>query len=426
MTMTLRPIWLAIALAASSFAGTACDQIEARTQAEQGKTALLNCQFEAAQYHFSRAYEFYPEHHDIQIGYAFSELLYYADTQEVRAILNRLGISENLASLCREEVEPEKGGENSDESKDDCDIFGFVGDAGTGDESESFDLEQIDPTLTWNEMIGVLHDQNDLLESAADHFDTISEFVEEDSPWRTDLFGYRDVPFHKVDFASLAFALHTLAAMVHAASAYSFDMPVYDTLRAYRDNDRTWMAGALNRTLFFPGKSGDSELAYPELIKAIKSLQTAVQYIEIIKENSESENPEDQNESHACSSRNTLFYWENMHYGILSDLKKASHIIDNSEQIMDLSAFLEPEMNVNIEQMFSNLPVRTDASDVIVEVQQDRYVWHFEHQIQQFNAFFTPELFALDAGDFSLNDDIYYRLNSAWLRWKPETLLYSE
>ena len=237
---------------------SACDQLDARDHAEKGRQNLENCEFESAYLNFKEAHDLYPSHHDILIGFALSELLWFADSPEVQNTLKQFGFNSTLSSLCTDNPDSSN---NSDKTCTTCEIS----DLPASENSFSFSVQNIDPALTWTDVVHSLSAHIDILENAAEHFSEIASFIDPEDPWRTSAFGHDNIAFHKADFAAVSFAAYLLASVIRILNKYQFDFSVRDSISAFQNNDNQYFSGEeIARQL---------QVSRSAVWKAIKSLQ---------------------------------------------------------------------------------------------------------------------------------------------------------
>lgn len=403
-----------------------CGKLEARDEAESGRDALLNCSFINGYAHFQNAYRLYDQNRDIIIGLAISELAVYADSQKIQSVLSRFGSNKNLNQVCRDHAE---NNDEFDKNEKNCLNFELHNLCSNKKIENTWlseqNLAKIDPTLTWRNVTDALYENNELLLDAARHFYQAADNMDLSDVWHIEFSGQK-LTFHKTDFAALSFALYIASFCIDILAQYDLNFSVQKTLTALHNEDEKTLADLLNKNLGIPAKTSNvsyqPDKTYRSFISALQSLKLAVDGMIYIYEQNELENFVKVDDN-GCRQHPALFYWELMYYGIIDDLGRLSAIDEISNGVLDLKDFIAPNTTFNLSTFLHNLPVQS-GSDTIIDVDSHgAFQLHFQNIIRQFNTNFTPQLFDAEKGDFSLANQMNYRLNSAWLKWKPIKLI---
>ncbi len=396
------------------FLTQACDKLEAQEEANLGKSALQNCEFENARKHFQKAHDLYPSHEDILIGLAISEIADYASTKEIEDIMRKIGFNKTLASLCLENLDDSKD-ENSDENL--CktlELSDFFKDQNDTSEAFRIHTSEITPELVWSDILNTLNNQNDELLLAAEHFQEAARILDERT-WRVDFFGYEDIGFHKADFAAFSAAFYLIHAAVIILSDYQFDFSVKETADAIQNNDDETLATIINENLLIhkPDEFNAPAAQAPifQLFQSIALAAEGMQYLYDLKKRPEEF---DVFSDSGCLQRRSLFHWEKTMPGIIKDLDKTSTIFEETDTILSLGEFLMPDVHLDLDQLLSNLPER-NKQKAIVTVNNGEWTWSLNDEIITINQSFAPAIFNTHA--FSLDSDISFRLDTAWAKF---------
>ena len=97
-----KAIFTFIIIALCSFA-MGCEYLDARDAAHAGERALRRCEFSRAYWNFIYAQDVFPNHGDIRLGLAISDLLTFLSEPNVVALMERLGIDLRVESLCEDD-----------------------------------------------------------------------------------------------------------------------------------------------------------------------------------------------------------------------------------------------------------------------------------------------------------------------------------
>ena len=401
---------------------TACDKLDAEKEANKGKKALLQCEFTSAEKHFAKAHSLYASHKDILFGYAISELVAYTDTDAMHNLFADLGIR-SLRDVCLERIQTDEEGEPGDGKTAACNPIELSewrnGDDGDADTSESdgvANYDDIRPDLTWGDILRTLSAQQAQLEKAASLWYEASQAIGLDSPWRTDAFGYTDVPLHQADLATVSAALWFAAATIRTLERYDFEFSVRDTLRAFDEDDDAWIERTYNEHLLRPAQGVVSESPKPALQNAFTALRTAMDAIAFVMELSKDAAAFQQYTEDGCPLRRSLFHWEKLRYGIFRDFDKLSHVLDANPNALDLAEFFDPHVTIDLDYLYSNMPMH-DGDDDVVSIQNHKKIWHLQSELRRFNEACTPAMMDEDSTGLDFRHGVSWRLNSAWRKF---------
>ncbi len=398
----------------------ACAELEAKHHAEKASKSLLECQFQDALYHFQIAHEHLPDNRDILIGLTIAQTAWFLDNPDIRSILERAGLNTSVRDICLNFFQNDDTSVVSTPSQNSSCRSIELDNLSDTASTPIFD-GAIDPTLTWNELIQSLYNHRTLLHDAATNALQIVQSMKPDKTWHTSSSNDVQIALHTADFAALSFVLSFLSASLDILYVYDFNFGIKDTIQAIQDKDYPKITQLLNGRLLTARSNATETPSSKYLHDAVKSLDFAIQSIEIIQEKIENDTSLS-NIDGVCPKRISLFHWENMHPGILHDFDSASHVFDASKQIMDLSAFFNPPVSLNVEYLLTHLPVHP-ADEIIVNVENGALSWQIQNEITQINQSFTPNILEYHDQHLTLITGIDYRLNSKWLTWSFKSLL---
>ena len=393
-----------------------CDQFRAQQESKAGKDALLECDFENAYFHFRNADEYYPNHHEILIGLAISEFIYFFDTPAIQNLFSQLGFQFTVQSLCQKIKNDNSDNEDSDNptSCHTIDFDNLVQPISIEDiiSTNEYDSTSIDPDLTWSDIIVSLHAQKALLKAAAEHALTAAK--KNDPNYHIgNAFGY-DITVHAVELSLMSIVANLLYIVIDIAEQYHWDFSVQKTVKAIETKDYSWLVQAINNEFLHRWDHHSTPTCLPEIQQTIATLGFVVPYLKELKES------EPQFDDNHCPVHDSILYWNNLHYGIISDLDKASHLLDNSPTTASLNELFDPATSFNILLALQNLPNLTMP---VAKLDHSEWEWHFEELQSQLNPYFTPPILDEQSPSFRCNNTFSFRLNSAWIQWNPKELL---
>ncbi|MBO4350746.1 MAG: hypothetical protein J6A01_07370 [Proteobacteria bacterium] len=392
-----------------------CDQLKAQKESAAGKDALLECDFENAYLHFRKADEYYPNHHEILIGLAISETIYFFDTPNMKDLLSKMGFQFTVQSLCQKLKEDDRNEDSAQpESCHTIDYSNLAHSFSKTDilSTEGYHSTAIDPDLTWHDIVVTLNTRNSLLKSAAEHAFAAAK-TNDPNYHIGNVFGY-DITVHAAELGILSMVASLLSTVIEIAEQYRWDFSVQKTVKALETKDYSWLVQAINNEFLHRKNTSSFPTCLPEIQQTIAALGFVVPLLKELKES------EPQFDDHHCPVQKSLLHWENLHYGILSDLEKASHILDDSQTTASLNELFDPTTSFDILCALQNLPNLTIP---VAKLYHSQWEWHFEEFQSQLNFCFTPKILDEQSPSFQCNDTFSFRLNSAWLNWNPKELL---
>lgn len=386
-----------------------CEELRARDEANAGKNALLECNFENAFIHFSNAHDILDHNNDINIGLAASELLLTLNSKEFTNLFNAFGFTQSIQDLCLKNIDiPQDQHHTQDQDINSCNsgISSNIQLPHTCNEVHCNHFEYIDPKLEWKDIF-------DAIDTHAHSFEHISELFAEtadqlSTPYTIrNIFGFSELHIHSADLYFFAAILELSRFVTSVASQYKTSFSVAKSLQI---EDCTSYAEYINQNIGISEHPIEISPYIHTLRKSFKHLNSAfTQAQEILKDNL--------SRTDACPSKVSLLQWSEVPYGVTDDILSLASSFNTEPYI--IKDILSPSITLDLNAL--SFPTR-QPQEPLASCQNNHIHIDYSIYIQAINACTSPDLLSDNRDQFELSSELSYRLSSGWRRWTPADL----
>lgn len=417
-----KAIFTFIIIALCSFA-MGCEYLDARDAAHAGERALRRCEFSRAYWNFIYAQDVFPNHGDIRLGLAISDLLTFLSEPNVVALMERLGIDLRVESLCEDDSavggEPIEPPSNRDPNPGieapKCLVLNSLmqttpgtGGGSDNDGNDKRYYDDIDETLMWNDIVVTLLPYRARLIEMAKEFRQSAEKIDDTDGYGID-FASRSTTIFPWDMNLVSSALLAIVVILDLAEVYDTGFSVVETFRILSEGTCEEIATYLNEHVFL-GRSNVSltESTWPMAQVMFERLWVASDEAYRWKEG--------QLNGKTAYATCPILNWQKTPFGILKDISRIAHAFGDPPYMTDW--IVEPAIYVRLEGFLSNVPVRSEREgDRFTCTPNGEISWNGISFAERVNASCEPLVFDIIGENVSIRSGFHYRLSSAWLKW---------
>lgn len=395
---------------------TACQELKARDEANAGKDALLECNFESAFIHFTNAHEIIDDNNDINIGLATSELLLTLNSKDFTNIIYKFGFTQNLQEFCLQNINPP---ENSPPKQNpigqqppDACASNFHSNThninlphSCANTNQCNYIDHIQPTLTWNDIIHAFNNNRAHLEHISQLFAQTADAL--DSPYALhDVFNISTLNIHPADLFFFASLIDLSLLIVSATDNYKNSFSVAQTLQ---NDECLAYAAFLNQNMGIADSPVDISEYKSKLLSALKYINKAFQQAKIIREDFDSNTA-------PCPPQGSLLQWSDVPYGVMDNIVSLTSAYQSEPFI--IQDILSPDVMLDLNSFLSALPSRAQSTP-FASCREDELHLDLSIYIRAINDATSPDLLDTSSDQLELHPDLSYRLSSGWRQWTP-------
>ncbi|MBQ9396500.1 MAG: hypothetical protein IJU23_13430 [Proteobacteria bacterium] len=389
---------------------SACQELKARDEANEGKDALIECDFESAFLHFTNAHDIIDDNDDINIGLATSELLLTLDSEEFTLIFNRLGFTQSIGEFCQQNIHNEQ---KQQTSSDGCQTSIRTQNIKLPHPCASLEQchysDYIDTELTWNDILSAFELHRTHFEHISTLFAQTASHLEGNYSIH-DVFGMDTLNIHPADLYFFAAMTDLSLFITSAAGHYKNTFSVYQTLQTQECQPYSEF---LNQNIGIASEPVDISKYEPQFISALSHIHHAFQNSKKIREDFDAS-------TDPCPPRVSLLQWQNVPYGVTDNILSLTAAFQSNPYI--IKDILSPDISIDLKALFSAFPVRL-TEQTLASCDHDNHIEiNYAIYIEAINACTSPALFSTDSNQFELAPGLSYRLSSGWRHWTPVDL----
>lgn len=387
-----------------------CEELRARDEANAGKDALLECNFESAFIHFSNAHDIMDHNNDINIGLAASELLLTLNSNDFKNLFQAFGFTQSIQDFCLQNINSHQDQYHSqDQNIDSCSsgISSNIQLPHTCSESVHCDrFEYIDPKLEWKDIFEAISTHVQNFEHISDLFAETADQLREPYTIR-DIFGFSELYIHPADLYFFAAIFELSMFVTSVASQYKTSFSVAKSLQT---EDCQTYAEYINQNMGISDHPIEVSPYINMLRKSFKHLNSAfTQAQKILKDTLE--------RTDACPPKVSILQWSEVPYGVTDDiLSLASSFATEPHIIKDI---ISPNITLDLNTL--SFPAR-QPQDALASCPNDHIHIDYSIYIQAINDCTSPDLLSNNRDQIELSPGLSYRLSSGWRRWTPADL----
>ena len=389
----------------------ACQEIKARDEANEGKDALLNCDFESAFIHFENAHDIIQDNDDINIGLATSELLLTLNAKEFTDIFYQLGFTQSVQDFCIQNINRKKETQEQTTS-DGChsslniQMMTFSHPCANSEQCQY--KEYIQPELTWHDILNVF----ELYRTNFEHISTL--FAQTASHLTSnytihDIFGTDAIHIHRADLYFFAALIELSLFVTSTANHYQTTFSVYQTLIT---DECIACSDFLNQNIGIADSTVDASEYEPQLLSAFSYIHQAFQYAKAIRTDYD-------NSSDSCPPKVSLLNWSDVPYGVTDNILSLTSAFQTKPYI--IQDIISPEITLDLHALLTSMPSR-QSTQTLASCNNLQLEIHYSNYINAINTNTSPALLNADTDQFELAPGLSYRLSSGWRHWTPMML----
>lgn len=393
---------------------TACQELKARDEANAGKDALLECNFESAFIHFTNAHEIIDDNNDINIGLATSELLFTLNSKDFTNIIYKFGFTQNIQEFCLQHINTpqEQPSEPQDQHAPDACASNFHTSTqninlphSCANTNQCNYIDHIQPTLTWNDIIHAFNNNRAHLEHISQLFAQTADAL--DSPYALhDVFNISTLNINPADLYFFAAIIDLSLFITTTSNLYKDAFSVVQTIQT--DDCQTY-AAFLNQNIGIADSPVDISEYKSNFLSALKYINKTFQQAKIIREDFDSN-------TNPCPPQISLFQWSDVPYGVIDNIVSLTSAFQSAPYT--IHDIITPDVTIDLNSFLSELPVRAPNAP-FASCNNDSLRLDFSLYIRAINDATSPDLLSTDSEQFELHPDLSYRLSSGWREWTP-------
>lgn len=393
---------------------TACQELKARDEANAGKDALLECNFESAFIHFTNAHEIIDDNNDINIGLATSELLFTLNSKDFTNIIYKFGFTQNIQEFCLQHINTpqEQPSEPQDQHAPDACASNFHTSTqninlphSCANTNQCNYIDHIQPTLTWNDIIHAFNNNRAHLEHISQLFAQTADAL--DSPYALhDVFNISTLNINPADLYFFAAIIDLSLFITTTSNLYKNAFSVVQTIQT--DDCQTY-AAFLNQNIGIADSPVDISEYKSNFLSALKYINKTFQQAKIIREDFDSN-------TNPCPPQISLLQWSDVPYGVIDNIVSLTSAFQSAPYT--IHDIITPDVTIDLNSLLSELPVRAPNAP-FASCNNDSLRLDFSLYIRAINDATSPDLLSTDSEQFELHPDLSYRLSSGWRQWTP-------